>query len=235
MRRFLLIISALITTLQLSAQESSSMSNTAAKEGLSSFTAIDVDAPIKLTLINIAQSEVPYIEYDTKGVYTSKFSAEVDNNGTLKIRERYDSKRESITEVKVYYNTLEDICIDKADVMVVGTLDSPLLDISISSNANFISDIDTKDLMINISGRCRVVITGKALYQTANVATAEYDASKLSTMATTISGSHNAVIKVDAYQRLEASTATGAIISSKSIPEILRQEVTLFGGEIKQL
>ena len=63
------------------------------KQWTSSFTEVDVDAPIKLTLTAIPADQAPYIVYDTKGVLTSKFAAEVDRDGVLKIRERYEIGR----------------------------------------------------------------------------------------------------------------------------------------------
>lgn len=202
------------------------------KQWTTSFSAIDVDAPIKLKLIKIGKDDAPYIIYDTKGVYTSKFTAETDKNGVLKIRERNDLKRESITEVEVYFNELGDIAISKADTSVEGTLSSPLLDIRISSDAKFVADIDVMDLMIDITGKCRVVLSGKALYQTAEIASAEYDAFDLESMSTVVTSAHNAIVKVNASQRLEAKTATGGKIYYNTYPEILRREIPVFGGEI---
>lgn len=235
MRTVLLIIATLIATQQLSAQEIPTTASGPIKQGLTRFHTIDVDAPIKLSLVEIDEGEIPYIVYDTKEVYTSKFSFEVDKNGVLKIRERNDPKRESITEVEVYYNYLENVNIAKADVVVESVIDAPLLDIYISNDAHFIAEINTQDLKINVTGKCRVEISGSALYQTADIATAIYSAANLRTMSTTVSSSHNADVAIDAYQRLEAKSTTGGIIRYKSFPEIYREDVSLFGGEIKQL
>lgn len=76
-----------------------------------------MDAPVRLKLIKIDDSAAPYIVYDTKGFYTSKFEAKVEDS-VLKIRERTDLKRESVTEVEVYFNTLSEITIAKAGVIV---------------------------------------------------------------------------------------------------------------------
>ena len=98
------------------------------KEFLSSFSSINVDAPIKLELIRIGRDEAPYIIYDTKGVDTSKFTVDVDNKTkTLKITERTDLKRVSVTEVKVYFSELTDISISKANVTVEGVIEAELL------------------------------------------------------------------------------------------------------------
>ena len=235
MRTILLIIATIFTAVQLSAQEIPSTTSGPIKQGLTRFSKIDVDAPIKLTLIEISENEIPYIVYDTKEVYTSKFSFEVDKNGVLKIRERNDPKRESITEVQVYYNFLEDINIAKADVVAESVIDAPLLDIYISNDSHFVADVETLDVCVYASGKCSIIITGEARYQTVDVSTAEYNASKLETVSTVASSSHNAVVKVNASERLEAKTSTGGKVLYATEPVILRSAITLFGGEIKLL
>lgn len=205
------------------------------KQWTSSFTEVDVDAPIKLTLTAIPADQAPYIVYDTKGVLTSKFTAEVDRDGVLKIRERYDAKRVGVTEVEVYYNKLDNIKISRADAVFVGTLKSTLVDIVLSNNAQLVADIDVKDIKIRISGDCRVEITGQTLYHDADVATAKYNAAGLKSVSTIVKAEHNAEVKVDAHQRLEAKSTTGGKILYLSNPEILRVEKSLFGVDIEQL
>lgn len=239
MKRYLLAILLMLCTMTLSAQEPTTTSAAEApvsrpiKEFLSSFSAIDVDAPIELTLIKLDDGEAPYIIYDTKGVYTSKFTAEVDRkSNTLKISERNDPKRESVTDVKVFFSDLTDISISKANTKVEGLLESQLMDIYISNDATFSAEVDALDLVLFASGKSRVVISGNTHYQTAQVSTAEYDARNLNTISTVVEASHNAIVKVDAVERLEAKTNTGGKIYYLSQPVILRSQITLFGGEI---
>ena len=237
MKRFLLSIFAICCAINLMAQESTIPNLGPIKENLSSFNSIDVNAPIKLTLIKIDKSEAPYIIYDTKGCYTSKFEFEVlkKGDGILKIDERSDSKRESVTEVEVYFNELTDISISKADVTVIGTLDTQLIDLYISNDSHFVADVDTLDIKVYASGKCCIILTGKARYQTVDISTADYNAAKLNTVSTVASSSHNATVKVNALERLEAKSSTGGKILYSIEPIILRSEITLFGGEIKLL
>lgn len=237
MKRFLLSIFAICCATNLMAQESTIPNLGPIKENLSSFNSIDVNAPIKLTLIKIDKSEAPYIIYDTKGCYTSKFEFEVQKkgNGVLKIDERSDSKRESVTEVEVYFNELTDISISKADATVNGTLNAQLLDLYISNDSHFVADVDTLDIKIYASGKCCIILTGEARYQTADISTADYNAAKLNTVSTVATSSHNATVKVNATERLEAKSSTGGKILYCTEPVILRSEITLFGGEIKLL
>lgn len=247
MKRFIIAILLMFSTIALSAQEVKSVDvqgeaaadgavlpeSRPIKEFLSTFTAIKVDAPIELTLIKLSGDESPYIVFDTKGVYTSKFTAEVDSKTkTLKISERNDPKRESVTEVKVYFRELTDINISRANTKVEGVLSSQLMDIYISNDANFAVEVDVLDLVMFASGKSRVVVTGNTHYQTADISTAEYDGSALSSISTVVEASHNATVKVNAVERLQAKTSTGGKILYYSQPVILRSEVTMFGGEI---
>ena len=238
MKRLLFLTFAILfSSFTLWAQESPVAQSGPITERLASFTAIDVNAPIKLKLIKIANTETPYIIYDTKGCYTSKFSFEVlkKDGGILKIDERSDSKRESVTEVEVYFNDLTDISISKADTTVDGTLSAALLDLYISNDSHFTADIETLDISVVASGRCCIVLTGTSRYQTLDISTAEYNASKLITVSTVAQSSHNAMVKVHASERLEAKTSTGGKILYAVDPVILRSSVTLFGGDIKLL
>ena len=137
MRRVISTFIALLLFSVASAQEATTttqtVESTPIKQWTANYTTLDVDAPIRLTLIKIDKSESPYIVYDTKGFYTSKFSAETSGS-VLKIRERTDLKRESVTEVTVYYHTLAEIKVAKASVICKNTLTSPLLDIIISND-----------------------------------------------------------------------------------------------------
>ena len=82
MKRILLLFAIILCAGHVSAQQSSAtieqnISNPV-KQWTSSFTTIDVDAPIKLTLTQLSGDQAPYIIYDTKGNETSKFTAEVE-------------------------------------------------------------------------------------------------------------------------------------------------------------
>ncbi|MBQ8366189.1 MAG: DUF2807 domain-containing protein [Alistipes sp.] len=235
MKRFILTLCTIMCSLYATAQEPEAPRSNPTKEFLSSFTALNVDAPIKMDLIKIDSGEAPYIIYDTKGA-DSKFTFDIDNKSrTLKITERSDPKRETVTEVKVYFNELTDISISKAKVSVEGVIESQLLDLYISNDAHFIAKIEVLDLMAFAGGKSRVMLMGNARYHHADISASEYDAGRLETTSTIAEAGHNAVVKVNATERLEAKTATGGKVFYVVRPVILRSEVTLFGGEISQL
>ena len=235
MRGLFLTICAIISVSIAAAQEVQPQAEEFVKQELAAFTSIDIDAPARFHLIKLEAGEKPYIEYNTHGNYTSKFTAEVVTNGVLRISERSETKRESITEARIYFHTLNEISISKADVVIEGTLSTQLLDIIVSNNSHLVADIDVLDVSAFISGKSRVQLSGEALYQTADITTAQYDALDLECVSTIVSTAHNAVAKVDARERLEAKTSTGGTIYYKSEPVIFRSETTLFGGSISLL
>lgn len=239
MKRFLIILISMLCIVELSAQQSSTSAgqgvSAPTKQWTSGFTEIDVDAPIKLRLIQIPADQAPYIIYDTKGNETSKFSAVVEKSRVLKIRERYDPKRTSTTEVEVYFNNLTNIIISRAKTMIEGVLDDTMIDIVVSNDATLLATLDVKDLKVSISGNSCVELKGEALYHTADVASAQYNAAGLATMSTIIEAHHNSEVRVDAEQRLEAKSTTGGKIFYKSLPELVRTEKTLFGVDIAPL
>lgn len=235
MKRYLSLLVAVICSSLAYAQEPVTSNSEPVKQWTSSFTSLDVDASIKLTLTPMGEDQAPYIIYDTKGVESSKFTVEVDREGVLKIRERYDPKRVGVTEVKLYCNSLIDIRLSRADTHVDGVLTGKIMDIDVSNGAQLVAEVDVKDIKIRISGDSRVEISGSTLYHDADVATAKYNALELESVSTIVRAEHNAEVKVDAIGRLEAKSSTGGKIFYKSEPELLRTEKSLFGVDVQQL
>lgn len=222
MKKFIAVILSLFTLSTLSAQE---------KEYLAPFNILDVDAPVKLTLVKIMEYEAPYIIYDTKGAEDTKFSFEVKDK-KLKVRERKDSKRKTVTEVTIGFTTLTDISIAKADAAVKGVLRSQILDIYISKDANFAAEVDVLDIMVYASGKSRVEIKGQTLYHTADISSAHYNAHLMESVSSIVTSSRNGEVRVNAEERLELKTSTGGEIYYYSQPVILRSESSLLGGKI---
>ena len=235
MKRYLSLLIVLICSCAVYAQNPIATESEPVKQWTSSFTSLDVDAPIRLTLTPIDSDQAPYIIYDTKGFDASKFTVEVSRDGVLKIRERYDPKRVGVTEVKLFFNSLDDIKLSRADAYLDGVLKVKIVDITISNGAQFIANVDVKDIKISISGDSRVEISGSTIYHDADVATAKYNAVELESISTVVHAEHNAEVKVDATERLEAKSSTGGKIFYKSEPELLRTEKSLFGVDIQQL
>ena len=70
------------------------------REWLTSFTAVEVSAPLDIRFVPVPDTEAPKIVYDTKGSYTTRFRAEVRDK-VLRISERADARRPDRTSLTV--------------------------------------------------------------------------------------------------------------------------------------
>ena len=100
------------------------------REWLTSFTAVEVSAPLDVRFVQVPDTEAPKIVYDTKGSYTTKFRAEVKDK-VLRITERSDARRPDRTSVTVYYNSLERVAIADAVATFDSTLVATVLDLTV--------------------------------------------------------------------------------------------------------
>lgn len=206
--------------------------STPQSEWLGSFGKINISGAMQVSLIRIAENEAPKIYFDTKGSTTTKFKAEVDKKGVLNVIETVDSKRTSITEVKIYYNNISSISISGANVAMEQPFEGEMFDMLVSGGATLRAKVDVLDMEMTVTGRSSVVIDGASRYLGLKVSTAKFDASALQTMATIVDASHGAEVSLFVTERLEATTATSAKITYKGNPSLVRVHSSLFGGEI---
>ena len=83
-------------------------------EWLPSFNGVIVEGLFRIRFERVHMDQAPKIVFNTKGVYDSRFTAEVNKNKMLVISERIGTRERSETEVTVYYNNLEEIRISGA-------------------------------------------------------------------------------------------------------------------------
>ena len=133
------------------------------REWLTSFTAVEVSAPLDVRFVQVPDTEAPKIVYDTKGSYTTKFRAEVRDK-VLRITERSDARRPERTSVTVYYNSLERIAIADAVASFEGTLAATLLDMTVGGMAQVTAKLDVKDLKMELTGKSTATLTGAVRY-----------------------------------------------------------------------
>lgn len=199
---------------------------------LMSFKSVKINAPVNATFIKVATDEEVRITYDTKGDITSKFKFEVDKKGLLTISEKSDPKRVSVTDVIIYYNTLDEVKIAHAKATFENVIESKLFDITVSGGAMVALNIKTMDTAVECTGTSRLTLRGESKYLTMRVSTAKVDCSGLTTTSTTVECSHSAEVRIVVSERLEATTSTGAKLLYKGSPTILRNHDLVFGGDI---
>lgn len=231
MKKLLLIAIASTLSICVQAQSAGTEDKGGERIWTTEFKSVDINAPVKLIFNQIDDDDAPYVTYDNHGS-GSAFTAGTDKNGVLKIREKSDGKRTSITEVEVGYHRLEDIRISRADVLFRDTLNRAIADITVSDGAHLRATVDIKDLKICIANKCVVELSGSVRYLTADVSSSILDASALRCMSCRIGASHKSEVDIDVDERVEAEASYGAEIRYSKSPSIVRSNISVFGGKI---
>ena len=212
------------------AQEAGAASPTEHNEWLTTFEAVAVDADLDIKFVKVPDTEAPKIVYDTKGSYTSKFRAEVKDK-TLRISEKYDSRRPDRTQVTVYYNALQSVSLSGAAAVFEGTVDAVLLDLTLGLTAAF----DVKDLRMELTGGSSATLTGKAGYLTLFASTGRVAASGLEVMSAEVNAQSKADVSLWITDRFIGKTTTNARITYKGQPAVVRGGAKFMGGEISHV
>lgn len=226
MRKLISCVVALVASLGAVAQDGASVS-----EWLPEFSEAVLNGPFSITFEQVPETEAPRIVYDTKGSYTSKFRAEV-KNGVLTITEKAESRRTTVTEVKVCFHNLRKVRISGAAVSIPEPYPTAVLDLAVGGGAALDAALDVTDLLLEVSGRSKAVLTGKARYFTLMASAGKVDAARLEAMSVRVEASNGAEVAVDASERLEARTSTNARINYSGDPAVVRGGAGFTGGEV---
>lgn len=211
---------------------SQSSSGTAArKEWLPPFDAVVVDAPVDVVFVCVPESEVPQIVYDTKGSYTSKFTAGVRDR-VLYIKERSDPRRIGRTTVEVRYNDLRSLTLSGAAASFVGVLAAPMLDLTVGDRASLAVQIEADDLEMKLSGEGSATLSGEVRYLTLEASAGQVEARGLTAVSVCVVAQAKARVSVTATERLEAHVTTGASVRYGGAPAIVRTSKKFMAGEV---
>ncbi len=201
------------------------------REWLTSFTAVEVAAPLDIRFIRVPDTEAPKIIYDTKGSYTTRFRFEVRDK-VLRISERPDARRPERTQVAVYYNSLERIAIADAVATFDSTLVATVLDLTIGGMAQVTLPMTVKDLKLDMTGKSQATLTGSARYLSLFVSAGVLDASNLEVMSAEVNATGSGSASLWVTDRFEGKTSTGGKITYKGSPTVIRGGTKFMGGDI---
>lgn len=245
MKRILIILAATIISSAVTAQNANTQTTQAATtpatgqvvsvpktHWLVPFNKIKIDGPMNVTLKQVATADSSKIVYDTKGNITSKFKFEVDRHSTLVVSEKSDSKRSTVTDVVIYYNSLSDVKISHAKAVFESKIECQMFNLSVSGGAIVSLEIEALDIAAECTGPSRLTLSGSTKYLTMKTSSAKVNCSELNTVSTTIEASHSSEVRLVVSERLEATTSTGAKLLYKGKPIILREHSAIFGGDI---
>lgn len=226
-----LLASLLLLTLCGAARAQISIEEGGQRDWLTSFTAVEVAAPLDIRFVRVPDTEAPKIIYDTKGSTSTRFRFEVRDR-VLTITERPDSRRTERTQVTVCYNTLERIAVADAVAKFDSTLRATVLDLTIGGEARVEAQLAVKDLNLNQTGRSRATLSGEARYLTLYLSTGSLDARALETMSTEANVTSSGTATLWVTDRFEGKTSTGGKITYRGTPTVVRGGTKFMGGDI---
>ncbi len=203
-------------------------------EWLTSFDDIVIGGTMDVKLVRIAPDEAPKVVYDTKGSYTTKFSAVVKER-VLHIRERTDNRRPEPTVVTVYYNDINSLTVTDAVVSFAEPVARKTWDLTLSGNADVVAEVDVKDIDAALTGHSKLTLTGTATYLTVNVSTGKFDGEALEAASVRVVAQSGGEAKVWPLDRLEGSTMTNGVIRHKGMPDLLRISRKFLAGDVRSL
>lgn len=229
-----LLASLLLLTLCGAARAQISIEEGGQRDWLTSFTAVEVAAPLDIRFVRVPDTEAPKIIYDTKGSTSTRFRFEVRDR-VLTITERPDSRRTERTQVTVCYNTLERIAVADAVAKFDSTLRATVLDLTIGGEARVEAQLAVKDLNLNQTGRSRATLSGEARYLTLYLSTGSLDARALETMSTEANVTSSGTATLWVTDRFEGKTSTGGKITYRGTPTVVRGGTKFMGGDITRI
>lgn len=204
------------------------------RDWLTSFTAVEVTAPLDIRFIRVPDTEAPKIIYDTKGSTSTRFRFEVRDK-VLFITERPDSRRTERTQVSVYYNSLDRIAIADAVATFDSTLVATVLDLAVGGAARVTASLEVKDLKLDQTGRSQAVLSGTARYLTLFASTGTLDARNLEVMSAVVNVTSSASASLWVTDRFEGKTSTGGKITYRGTPTVVRGGTKFMGGDITRV
>lgn len=228
------LLASLLLTLCGAARAQISIEEGGQRDWLTSFTAVEVAAPLDIRFVRVPDTEAPKIIYDTKGSTSTRFRFEVRDR-VLTITERPDSRRTERTQVTVCYNTLERIAVADAVAKFDSTLRATVLDLTIGGEARVEAQLAVKDLNLNQTGRSRATLSGEARYLTLYLSTGSLDARALETMSTEANVTSSGTATLWVTDRFEGKTSTGGKITYRGTPTVVRGGTKFMGGDITRV
>ncbi len=237
MKRWCLLLLALGAVSMLSAQEQDSLGGrrgSVKMDWMQPFEGVAVDGPLKVTLQRVEEPDPMHVSYDTKGNPDSRLKVSVDKYGVLNIREKGRKVPTDTTEVKICYRRMTSLRIQEARVRFEEPIQETSLDVKFSGGAVVEAPMEVYDLVMQVTGKSRVVLTGRTHYLDLEVSTAEVDAVALESVSAHVEASHGAGVRVQVSDRLEARCRM-ADLNYTGDPRIVRTETSLLGGRIEAI
>ncbi|MCD7962184.1 MAG: DUF2807 domain-containing protein [Rikenellaceae bacterium] len=152
-------------------------------------------------------------------------------NGTLTIKLKTNTQKESYAEVTIYYKNVNELEIIKSKVSFDEVVDNGIFKVSVSSGGNLSMEVDTKDLSVSADGNSAVMISGDTEYLNIDAnAKSKVDARSLEAKSATVRSRFGAEVFVWGTDKLDATSGSSGVIYYKGNPEVLKVSEKMMGS-----
>lgn len=214
-KRFFLVLLSLVLSLQLGAQQ------TIKSDKIGKFSVVELNGNLSVELIpsGFNSIEIELIDGDI-----TKLKWAVDN-GVMKVSLKNTMGQDNPTRanVKIYYTELTKVIIEGGTLRTQGAMIADLFDVEAGSGAIVNLQVQSLDLSVLASDNSVVQVEGTTKYLSIQSSgKSKLDMRQLSSVSVNAEASSMSEVFVFAQQRLVAKTKSGAVISYKGEPTILR-------------
>lgn len=202
--------------------------STVKKNAVGEFKTIDLSGNMQVTLIPAQERSV---EVEFHGVASDKLVLGVtDGVLAMRLKPGATSAKNSSVEVKIYYTGLNTMKASGAQVKMTTPLETDLLDIHVWAGATLSGELHAQDLVMQVSGNSAVDLTGATKYYTLTATSkSKVNTRELISQSVRVSAASGSEVYVEAQERLEIASDTGATVFYRGEPVILRTATKLMG------
>jgi hypothetical protein len=123
---------------------------------------------------------------------------------------------------------IEQLTIKRADVKLIGSATTPLLDITLKEGARLSGEIECLDLRLNMWGRSIAELDGKADYQTIDVRRkSALKADKVESKSVELKAKNSSEVYVNATERAIVESSARTSVFYNGNPTIVRAQSKL--------
>lgn len=196
-------------------------------ENISEFNAIELSGKMVVELIPASTSMVDITLHNSQ---PNKLEWKVED-GVLSIRLKPGGGTASSADVQIHYNaSISQIKVAEASLKVHEVLESPMLDIDLSAGATLTARVEGMDLSLKATGNSAANLTGNVKYYTLTAGSkSKVNSTEMSCVDTRVMASSGADVYIQAEERLQIVSETGASVYYKGEPEILRITAKMMG------
>ncbi len=201
---------------------------------LKEFDALQIDAQMKVTLVQVSSSEPQRIVYDMGDNDYEKFKFTHKTNGVLSVTLNSNTKAMIPATATIYYHNIKSLTIRSAEVLVED-YKSSISDIKVDYKGSLTGDVTCDDLLLSVYADSWVEITGSVRYITVDASSrAKVELRALDVTSADVTTASGAVVAIKADDRLATKVGSNSEVKYWGDPTILRNQKMMMGGTLSK-